>query len=180
MRLKNKVAMITGAGRGIGLATALKFAGEGALLVLIDLDLETLTQASAMVADMGQEAIQFHADITAEYDVTNLVAAAESHFGRVDILVNNAGFDRPGTSKRIDAKDLGAVLGVHVIGPFLLARSVVPGMVARKYGRIINVSSVYGKIGGKGELAYSTAKAGMLGFTKSLAKELGKYAVTVN
>jgi 3-oxoacyl-[acyl-carrier protein] reductase len=179
MDLTGRTALITGAGQGIGKACASVFAARGADLVLLDKNAETLGEVASELTKADRKIFAHALDLT---DLDQLQKQVEEICGtvRVDILVNNAGFDRPGTSAKIDSQDLEAVLGIHLTVPLLLIKLLLPGMQAQGWGRIINVSSIYGLIGGKGEIAYSTAKAGVLGLTKSVAKEAGKYGVTVN
>lgn len=179
MRLKGHIALITGAGQGIGRACAEVFAREGADLILFDQNGETLSQVADKIAGMGRRLIFREIDLT---DLSRLEQAVEEsrRLGLIDILVNNAGFDRPGITSKIDREGFEAVLTIHLTVPLALIKLLLPGMRAAGWGRIINVSSIYGLIGGKGEVAYSTAKAGILGLTKSVAREAGPYAVTVN
>jgi NAD(P)-dependent dehydrogenase (short-subunit alcohol dehydrogenase family) len=172
-------ALITGAGQGIGRACAEVFAERGADLVLIDKDPENLRQVAEKCK---QKAKQVH---ILALDLMNLQLLREE-LGKipptfsVDILVNNAGFDRPGTSAKIDREAFESVIGIHLTVPLFLIQFFLQSMRKRKWGRIINVSSIYGLVGGKGELAYSTAKAGLIGLTKSVAREAGNDHVTVN
>jgi len=179
MSLDGHIALITGAGQGIGRACAVIFASKGADLVLVDKNPETLIKVTNEVARMGRKVMN-HA-----FDLTNLerlgeIAGEVRKIGLIDILVNNAGFDRPGTTAKIDKKGFEEVLDIHVTVPLTLIQIFLPGMRKAGWGRIINVSSVYGITGGKGEVAYSTAKAGIIGLTKSVAKECGQDGVTVN
>ena len=179
MLLNGHIALITGAGQGIGRACAVIFAAQGADLILLDKNPETLTTISDEVAGMGRKVMKYVVDLT---NLENLREAVENahKIGLIDILVNNAGFDRPGTTAKIDKQEFEAVLGIHVTVPLTLIQTLLPGMRKAGWGRIVNVSSIYGIIGGKGEVAYSTAKAGIIGLTKSVAKECGQDGVTVN
>ena len=179
MFIDGHIALITGAGQGIGRASAVIFASKGADLVLLDKNPETLTTISDEVARMGRKVMKYVVDLTNLKKLREAVKNA-SKIGLIDILVNNAGFDRPGTTAKIDKQEFEAVLGIHVTVPLTLIQALLPGMRKAGWGRIINVSSIYGIIGGKGEVAYSTAKAGIIGLTKSVAKECGQDGVTVN
>ena len=179
MLLDGHIALITGAGQGIGRASAHIFASKGADLVLFDKNPETLTTISDEVARMGHKVMKYPLDLTNLEKLRETVENAR-RIGLIDILVNNAGFDRPGTTAKIDKQEFEAVLGIHVTVPLTLIQTLLPGMRKAGWGRIVNVSSIYGIIGGKGEVAYSTAKAGIIGLTKSVAKECGQDGVTVN
>jgi len=179
MDLTGHRALITGAGQGIGRACAEVFASRGADLVLLDKNSETLDQVAGEVAKNGVWVVARSVDLT---DLDSLGSVLEEIRGErvIDILVNNAGFDRPGTTAKIDMEGFGDVLGIHLSVPLFLIKALLPSMKSAGWGRIINVSSIYGLIGGKGEVAYSTAKAGVIGLVKSVAKEAGKEGVTVN
>ncbi len=179
MPLHGHIALITGAGQGIGRACAVVFASKGADLVLLDKNPETLTGVAHEVARMGHKVISEVLDLT-DLERLQEVARKARKIGLIDILVNNAGFDRPGTTAKIEKKGFEEVLSIHVTVPLTLIQMFLPGMRAAGWSRIINVSSVYGITGGKGEVAYSTAKAGIIGLTKSVAKECGQDGVTVN
>jgi len=179
MSFDGHIALITGAGQGIGRACAVVFASEGADLVLLDKNPETLSKVTDEAGRMGRKVISDTLDLT-NTERLREVAREARKIGLIDILVNNAGFDRPGTSAKIDKKGFEEVLGIHVTVPLTLIQVFLPGMRAAGWGRIINVSSIYGITGGKGEVAYSTAKAGVIGLTKSVAKECGQDGVTVN
>ncbi|MGE5839017.1 MAG: SDR family NAD(P)-dependent oxidoreductase [Deltaproteobacteria bacterium] len=179
MNLERRIALITGAGQGIGRACAEVFASRGADLVLLDKNPTTLPGVCEQMRKKGRKVVSVLVDLT---DTDALRRELEDHCSNlaIDILVNNAGFDRPGTTAKIDKAGFEAVLGVHLIAPLSLIQFVLPSMRSRKWGRIINVSSIYGLIGGKGEVAYSTAKAGAIGLTKSIAKEAAADGVTIN
>jgi NAD(P)-dependent dehydrogenase (short-subunit alcohol dehydrogenase family) len=179
MRLQGHTALITGAGQGIGRACSEVFSERGADLVLLDKNPETLHAVADRAAKRGGKAIALAADLT---DLEELREKLDRVCRDVpiDILVNNAGFDRPGTSARLELAGFEEVIGIHLTAPLFLMKFFLPAMRARRWGRIINVSSIYGLIGGKGEVAYSTAKAGLIGLTKSVAREAGADGVTVN
>jgi len=177
--LEGHTALITGAGQGIGRACAEVFADQGAALVLIDKNRETLKEVADVCKARTGRVLPLALDLTDLELLRKELDKVTSSF-EVDILVNNAGFDRPGTTGKIDREAFESVLGIHLGVPLFLIQRLLPSMRARKWGRIINVSSIYGIIGGKGEVAYSTAKAGLIGLTKSVAREAGKDNVTVN
>jgi len=179
MSLDGHIVLITGAGQGIGRACAVTFASKGANLVLLDKNPETLSKVAHEVGEMGRKVMSDVLDLT-NLERLQEVARKARKIGLIDILVNNAGFDRPGTTAKIEKKGFEEVLSIHVTVPLTLIQMFLPGMRAAGWGRIINVSSVYGITGGKGEVAYSTAKAGIIGLTKSVAKECGQDGVTVN
>ena len=180
MRLLNRVALITGAGQGIGRAIAIKCAKEGASVFLAEWNRETGEKTAEEIKDVGGEAHCFSVDVANPEQVAAMIGEVKAKAGKLDILINNAGFDRPAGILKITIEDWDAVLGVHLKGTMITSRAATPLMREQNYGRIVNISSVYAKSGGKGELAYSAAKAGIIGFTKSLAKEVGKYNITVN
>jgi 3-oxoacyl-[acyl-carrier protein] reductase len=179
MSLSGHTAFITGAGQGIGRACALAFASRGANLVLIDKNQESLTNVASEVSNTGVTVTQFAFNLT-ELEELKVIGERDWKKIPIDILVNNAGFDRPGTTAKIDRKGLDEVFAIHVTVPLTLIQLFLPYMQAAGWGRIINISSIYGLIGGKGEVAYSSAKAGVIGLTKSVAKECGEDGVTVN
>ena len=179
MSLRGHKALITGSGQGIGRACAEVFASRGADLVLLDKNAETLNDVADRVGRIGIEVTARALDLT-DLDRLESEVADIQKAGVIDILVNNAGFDRPGTTAKIDRQGFEAVLGIHLTVPLFLIRSLLPSMRSAGWGRIVNVSSIYGLTGGKGEVAYSTAKAGVMGLTKSVAKECGEDGVTVN
>ena len=177
--LAGRTALITGAGQGIGKACAHVFGERGANLILMDKNRRTLPGVEAELKAKGYNVQAHIIDLTYSKRLTNLMAEIrnESH---ANILVNNAGFDRPGVTRRIDMGDFNAVLGIHLGVPFLLIQLLLPGMREGRWGRIINISSVYGTSGAKGEAAYCVAKAGVIGLTKTVAREAGADGVTVN
>ena len=179
MSLDGHIALITGAGQGIGKACAFAFASKGADLIVLDKNPQTLGEAARELKQLGYKVADHVVDLT-NLEKLRDVAGNMKKIGLIDILVNNAGFDRPGTSDKIDKKGFEEVMTIHVTVPLTLIQMLLPDMQRAGWGRIINLSSVYGAIGGKGEVAYSTAKAGIIGLTKSVAKECGKDGVTVN
>jgi 3-oxoacyl-[acyl-carrier protein] reductase len=179
MELSGHLALITGAGQGIGRACAEVFALKGADLILFDKNPTALTEVADQTARTGRQVFTRTLDLT-DIDTLNKAVKEVKSKGRIDILVNNAGFDRPGTVAKISTSDFLEVLSIHIVVPFTLIQLLLPDMRKAGWGRIINVSSIYALIGAKAEVAYSTAKAGVIGLTKSVAKEAGSDGVTVN
>ncbi len=180
MSLIGKKAIVTGAGQGIGRSTALKMAREGVDIVVAEMNPDAGARTAREIADLGREALFFKVDVAAREDVQGLVERVLSAWGRVDILVNNAGFDRPATLLNVKGEDWDAVLGVHLKGTLNCIQAVAPHMIEKRYGKIINLSSVWGKTGAASEISYSSAKAGIVGLTKSVARELGRHQINVN
>ena len=179
MDLSGHLALITGAGQGIGRACAEVFALKGADLILFDKNPETLSETADRVKRLKRQVVTRALDLT-DMDALQKAVKAAKRQGRIDILINNAGYDRPGTTPKITTDDFLDVLGIHLIVPFALIQLLLPDMRKAGWGRIINVSSIYALIGGKAAVAYSAAKAGVIGLTKAVAKEAGKDGVTVN
>jgi NAD(P)-dependent dehydrogenase (short-subunit alcohol dehydrogenase family) len=179
-RFEGKVALITGAGQGIGQATALRLAQEGAAIGVLDRNPETAEATARTIKEAGGKAMPLVADVADTEAVATCVRNLHSDFGRIDILVSNAGFDRPGGFLKIGPEDFLAVLGVHLLGAVNCCRACGPIMINQKDGRIVLVSSIYGKFGSKGESAYVSAKAGLVGLTKSLAREWALLGIRVN
>jgi 3-oxoacyl-[acyl-carrier protein] reductase len=178
-RLDGRVAMVTGASRGIGEATARRFAREGARVCLTDAKLEGALSTARQLVDEGMDVFAARVDVTNRSEVENAVKETMERYGRLDILVNNAGVTRDNLFYKMTDDDWRTVLNVHLGGAFFCARAVQKHMVERNYGRIVNVSSL-SALGNRGQANYSAAKAGIQGFTKTLAIELGRYGVTVN
>jgi 3-oxoacyl-[acyl-carrier protein] reductase len=179
MDLSGRTALITGAGQGIGEACVHVFAERGARLVLLDKNSKTLPKVVEKIVEKDGNVIARVIDLTHTEPLNKLISEITRDV-HIDILVNNAGFDRPGVTTKTGKKEFNAVLGIHVGVPFLLSKWLLPEMRSRKWGRIINISSVYGMLGAKGEVAYATAKSGVIGLTKTLAREGGPDGVTVN
>ena len=181
MVLNGRTAVVTGASRGIGRAIALVLAQRGACVVV---NYAGRADAAAEVAEAirsaGGRALVFQANVADPDEAAALVKAANSEFGRIDILVNNAGITRDNLILRMKEDDWDAVLEVNLKGAFNCTRAAARVMVKNHYGRIINISSVVGLTGNSGQANYCAAKAGLLGFTKAMAKELGSRSITVN
>ena len=177
---KDKVAVITGASRGIGRSIALALAEAGAKIVAVDLDPVATDAIVAELKEMGTEAIAVIGNVTVTEDTEKMIDAAIAAFGRVDILVNNAGITRDGLLMRMKDEDWDAVMTVNLKGAFLCSRAAAKVMTKQRYGRIINIASVVGQMGNAGQANYCASKAGLIGLTKSNARELAKRNVTVN
>lgn len=177
---KDKVAVITGASRGIGRSIALALAGAGAKIVAVDIDLAATEATVAELKQLGVEAIAVQGNVTVAADAEKMIEAGVEAFGRVDILVNNAGITRDGLLLRMKEEDWDAVLTVNLKGAFLCSRAAAKVMSKQRYGRIINIASVVGQMGNAGQANYCASKAGLIGLTKSNARELAKRNVTVN
>lgn len=181
MRLNNKVAIITGASRSIGKAVALRYAQEGAKVVInYHSHPELAEQVVAQIEESGGAAFAFGADVSNEHEVQKMVDQTVKRFGTVDILVNNAAIDPRKVWHEISVKDWDRVMATNVRSQFICAKAVFPFMQKQNYGKIINVSSVTFLTGQKGYLHYVTSKGAIVGFTRALAREVGINNVTVN
>ena len=180
-QLQGKVAIVTGASRGIGRSTALALASEGANLVVNYASSSSAAdQVVAEIAAMGSEAIAVAADVSKADQVDALVKTAMDQWGRIDVLVNNAGITRDTLLLRMKLEDWQAVIDLNLTGVFLCTRAVSKIMLKQRSGRIVNITSVAGQMGNPGQANYSAAKAGVIGFTKTVAKELASRGITVN
>jgi len=178
--LKDKIAVITGASRGIGRTISLELARNGATVVVSARNAELLGQLVDEIAAGGGKALAVVGDVANTSDADRLIEAAFTAFGRVDILVNNAGITRDGILLRMRDEDWDAVLDTNLKGAFVLTRAAAKIMAKQRSGRIINISSVVGEMGNAGQANYCASKAGLIGLTKSNARELSKRNVTVN
>ena len=181
MKLEGKKALVTGASRGIGRAIALALAAEGADVVVNYAGSEAAAKAvAAEIEAMGRKALVLQADISSNEAATAMMDAAVKEFGRIDILVNNAGITRDGLLMRMKEEDWDAVLTTNLKGVFNFTKAAVKYMMKQKAGRIVSISSVVGLMGNAGQANYAAAKAGVLGFTKAVAKEVAARGITVN
>ena len=181
MKLEGKKALVTGASRGIGRAIALALAAEGADVVVNYAGSEAAAKAvAAEIEAMGRKALVLQADISSNESATAMVDAAVKEFGRIDILVNNAGITRDGLLMRMKEEDWATVHTTNLKGVFNYTKAAVKYMMKQKAGRIVSISSVVGLMGNAGQANYAAAKAGVLGFTKAVAKEVAARGITVN
>jgi len=180
LKLQGRVAVITGAGKGLGKSMALALAASGAELALVGRDRASLEQVAALAQGSGRRAIPFTADVMNEADVRKLEADVVREFGRCDILINNAGINIRKNITDFTLAEWRSVLDTNLTGAFLMCRSFVPHMKGRGYGRIINMTSIMSHISMAQRSAYSASKAGLLGMTKALALELATEGITVN
>jgi len=181
MRLKDKVALVTGSSRGVGRAVALGFAKEGANVVINYTSNQTAAnEVVDAIQAMGSKAIAVKADVAKKKDAEDLVGAAVETFGKINILVNNAGFTRPALLLKMTEDQWDQVLDIHLKGAFLCSQAAGVHMSEQKTGKIINVMSVAGLVGTVGQVNYSAAKGGMLSMTKSIARELARYNICCN
>lgn len=180
MMLEGKVAIVTGASRGIGRAIALHLASLGAKVVVSARNAELLADLADRIRQAGGEVHTVCGDIALSADADRLIDEAVATFGRVDILVNNAGITRDGLLLRMKDEDWDLVLDTNLKGAFFCCRAVAKVMTRQKAGRIVNISSVVGEMGNAGQANYCASKAGLLGLTKSIARELAKRNITVN
>lgn len=177
---KNKIAVITGASRGIGRSISLALSAAGATIVAMDMDQNATDAVVAEIKAAGGKALAVVGNVTVPEDAEKMIETAMTEYGRVDILVNNAGITRDGIFLRMKEEDWDAVLTVNLKGAFLCSRAAFKVMSKQRYGRIINIASVVGQMGNAGQANYCASKAGLIGLTKSNARELAKRNVTVN
>jgi len=178
--VEGRVALVTGASQGIGRACAVVLAAGGAKLALCARNEEKLQQVAAEIAAKGGEAAVFKMDVASEDEIKSGAKAVLAHFGNIDILVNNAGVTRDQLMMRMKRNDWDDVINTNLTGPFLLAQAVVGSMLKQRWGRIINVTSIFGQIGQAGQTNYVSSKAGLIGLTMSLAREVASRSITVN
>jgi len=180
MRIKDKVALVTGAGRGIGAAIVFALAQEGADIVACDVNLEVLGQVAKKVEELGRKILILKADVSKVSEVEEMVKKALDKFNKIDILVNNAGITRDNLILRMSEEEWDQVLDINLKGAFNCLRAVTRPMMKARGGRIINVASVVGLMGNAGQANYAASKAGIIGLTKSAAKELAARGINVN
>jgi len=176
-----KTALITGAGRGIGRATAMAFAKAGANVVLVGRTAKAIEAVAAEIAATGGKSLAVTGDVSRDDSIAHIVEASGQHFGGIDILVNNAAII-PASRNLVDSDPAlwRQVIEVNLVAPALLTRAVLPGMIAKKAGKIINISSIGGRNGGRGRSAYRASKAGLINLTQSVAAEVKVHGIDVN
>ncbi len=180
LSLEGRVAVVTGAGRGVGAATARALAREGACVALVDRDAAGVTQTAEQIGLSGGEALPFTTDVTDAFAIERSFDRVAEEWGRLDILVNNAGALREAPLEELTEEDLQEVLDVNLRGAMVCARAAVPHMSRRRHGRILSAASVSTRLGAQGLTAYSAAKAGIVGMTRTWARELGPLGITAN
>lgn len=180
MKLKDRVAIITGGGRGIGRATALRFAAEGAAVVIAELDAVAGEKTCSDIEAAGGRALFVQTNVALMKDAERMAEAAIEAFGKIDILVNNAGITRDKSLKKMSEEEFDLVISVNLKGVFNCTKVVAPHMTEAGYGRILNAASIVGVYGNFGQTNYAAAKAAVIGMTKTWMRELGRKGVTVN
>jgi 3-oxoacyl-[acyl-carrier protein] reductase len=180
MEFKGQVALITGGARGIGKAIALSLAKRGADLAIADISAESAGETAREISSLGVKAVPVALDVSKSSEVSRAVEGIVKEFGRLDIVVNNAGITKDGLILRMREEDWDAVIGINLKGVFLCSREAVKVMVKQKYGRIVNIASVVAFMGNPGQANYSASKAGIVGLTKTIAKEYASRGITAN
>lgn len=180
MKLEGKVALVTGGAQGIGRAIALALAREGAKVVLSDINLEKAQETGREIESLGREALAVGGNVASAKDAENMVNQTLERFGRLDILVNNAGITRDQLLLRMKEEDWDLVLAVNLKGTYNCTKAAIRHLVKQKGGKIVNIASVVGEMGNAGQANYSASKAGVIGFTKSIAREYAVRNVQVN
>lgn len=175
-----RVAFVTGASQGIGRACALVLAQAGASVACAARSEDKLAQVVSEITAAGGKAAAFKMDVANEDEVKAAIKAAIAHFGKVDILVNNAGITRDQLAMRMKRADWDAVIQTNLSGPFFCVQQVIPSMLKQRWGRIINISSIFGQMGQTGQANYAAAKAGLIGLTMAMAREVASRSITVN
>lgn len=180
MKLEGRVAIVTGAGRGMGEAIARRLAADGAAVVISDIDEANAKKVALSIGETGAKAIAVRTDVSREEDASALVQATVAEFGTLDILVNNAGISTTKLFIETTKADMERIIGVNLIGAFLCAQAAVRVMLPKGYGRIINIASLSGQRGGIGRTAYGVSKAGLELMTKVMSVELAAMGITIN
>ena len=179
-RLENRIAIVTGGAQGIGQAIAERLASEGAAVAILDIQEEKAAEVARAIEAGGGQALAVRMDITDGDDVKRAVRTVEEKFGRVDILVNNAGWDKGMPFIELPEDICDRIIAINLRGQIAITRAVLDGMISRKYGKIVNISSDAGRVGSSGEAVYSACKGGLIALTKTLARELVRYGINVN
>jgi len=179
--LEGEVAIVTGSSRGIGAATAVKLASEGADLVInYNNDKQSAEETARQVLNQGRKALIVQGNVADSSDAKNLIKKAVSKFGKIDILVNNAGITRDGLLLRMKEKDFDSVIDVNLKGTFNCTKNAIRYMMKQRHGKIVNLSSVVGSMGNAGQANYAASKAGIVGFSKAIAREVSKRGININ
>lgn len=178
--LKDKTIIVTGGGNGIGAAACQRFAEEGAKVAVFDIDQESAARTAAQITTTGGNAKAFVCDITDSAACQSAVSTAETALGPVDVLVNNAGWDVFRLFVDTTPADWQKIININLIGSLNMHHTVIPGMIERRSGRIVNISSDAARVGSSGEAVYSACKAGLIGFSKTLAREHARHGINVN
>ena len=181
MRLKDRIALVTGSSRGVGRAIALAYAREGAkVMVNYTSNEKAAREVVEAIQRMGSQSLAVKADVAKKAEAEGLVKATVEHFGGIDVLVNNAGFTRPAMMTKMTEEQWDEVVDIHLKGAFLCTQAASQHMIAKNRGKIINISSVGGVVGTVGQINYSAAKGGVISMTKSMARELARYNICAN
>jgi 2-hydroxycyclohexanecarboxyl-CoA dehydrogenase len=178
--LQNKTVIVTGGGGGIGGATCRRFGEAGSRVAVFDINLESAAKTAADITQAGGVALAFHCDITDHEGVKAAVAAAEATLGPISILVNNAGWDIFRLFKDTTPADWQKLIAINLTGALNMHHAVIPGMLERRHGRIVNIASDAARVGSSGEAVYAACKAGLVGFSKTIAREHARHGISVN
>jgi 2-hydroxycyclohexanecarboxyl-CoA dehydrogenase len=178
--LSGKIIVVTGGGGGIGDATCRRFAAEGAKVAVLDRNVDAARSTTAAIRAVGGSASAYLCDITRREDVKNVVAAVTTELGSIDVLVNNAGWDVFKPFTETEPADWERLISINLTGALHMHHEVLPGMVARRSGRIVNVSSDAARVGSSGEAVYAACKGGLVAFSKTIAREHARHGITVN
>ncbi|MFQ5900136.1 MAG: 3-oxoacyl-[acyl-carrier-protein] reductase [Thermodesulfobacteriota bacterium] len=180
MMLNSKVALVTGAAQGIGKVIAMKLVGEGAAVAITDLNMERLSDTAREIEDAGGKVLALEANVAVMDEVQGVVQETVNRFGGIHILVNNAGITKDALLLRMTEDDWDKVIAVNLKGVFNCTRTVLKVMSKQRYGRMVNIASIVGEMGNAGQANYAASKAGVIGFTKTVAREYAKRGITAN